>query len=131
MTGDIIFNYTQGKVVGTAVGSGPHDIRFLNEDTLLVNASTAGNLVALNTKSGKTDIVWGQDVKKNPHSKANDIGRVRGMAFHRASNSIFIGSSPLSVHRVALDSYKTKDSAVVSDRPDECIYDIVLDPRDW
>ncbi|MBD3260637.1 MAG: hypothetical protein GF334_03000 [Candidatus Altiarchaeales archaeon] len=131
MTRDLIFNYTKGEVVGKGVGSSPHDIKFLNKDTLLINASSAGNLVELNVKSGKTKTVWGQNVKKNPKSKHNDIGRVRGMDLHPKSNSVFVGSSPLSVHRVELGSYKTTESATVSDRSNECIYDLVLDPRDW
>lgn len=123
----MIFNFTQKKVLyAHGVLHCPHDLLF----------ASGGYFACSSTDKA---VYFFQDngiircVNKNfdiaPPGTPNAHGFTHGLAM--GDGLLFSCSSPTKIRSFDLGNFELKDTLYINDNPNECIYDLVLDPRDW
>lgn len=134
-----IYNFTRKKVVVKGnLGTGCHDLCFLNEDELLFTRSLARELVKVNLVSGKMDVVF----SLNSVAQKNDwnfTGFMRGLGYSEKDGSVFVMWGPGMLCELDVDTWEVKQkfnflhSCSLNKEEIEsiCPFDILLDPRDW
>ena len=131
----MIFNYTKGEVVlwDQDLLSSPHDLEFIAPDLLAFSNSMDRTVLTYNINNKEIRVL-----NKIQHPVKMDVaehamqGFTRGIAAHKTD--LFLCHSPATVERFHFEGthkYWPEDKVILSEDPNENIYDIILDPRDW
>ena len=134
-----IYDFTRKEVVVKGnLGTGPHDLCFLNEDELLFTRSLSRELVKVNLVSGNMEVVFSLDgaTKENDW---NFVGFMRGLEYSKKDGSVFVMSGPGMLYELNVDTWQVKQKfnflygCNINQEEIEsvCPFDILLDPRDW
>lgn len=125
----MVFNFTKCKIVyAHGVLRCPHDIMFIPGNAFLVGSSQDKSVyLFLATLDEIRCINKSFDVA--PPDIPNDHGFTHGLA--SGSNLVFSCSSPTQIRSFDSKTFKLLETHRLTENPNECIYDLVLDPRDW
>lgn len=124
----MVYNYTRRKIVYQGgVLHCPHDIAAV-ENGMFVNSSANKSCVFLRDDG---DIyVINKNLERAPPECPNNIGFMHGLAI--GDGMLFACSSPSVMRTFELTKpFHHIETFQVNDALNECIYDLVLDPRDW
>jgi hypothetical protein len=134
-----IYNFTQRKVVIKGnLGTGPHDLCFLNENELLFTRSLSRELVRVNLDSGDMEVIF-SSLGSLQANDWNFAGFMRGIEYSKKDDSVFVMSGPGILYELDIKTWRVKqDFDFLYDynlKQEEiesvCPFDILLDPRDW
>jgi len=128
MKGNRIHNWTKRQDTVRPPGSLPHDLCFISGTEVLVSAANAGELHKLNLESGSDACVFSKPVKSSSYATK---GFMRGIAFDKISNSVFVCNAPGTIFELDAETWQEKACLTFNDTPSGAVYDLVLDPRDW
>lgn len=128
-----LYNFTKKQDVFTNLGPHAHDVCFINKNELLLTQSLSGRLTRIDMKTRQQQVVFSKPVTRLPGggSDYRALGFMRGVAFDPASNKVFVGVAPGSICEVDPTTWKERASVEICDIPRTCVYDLLLDPRDW
>jgi len=128
--GGMLYNWSKKKMLCATGESLLHDLLLLDDNTFLTNECSGKTiLVNLTTKNYQT--IRNVGSRENSPGSSFRLGFLRGTALDKKSNTLFLASSPGKLTAVSISSWKDEGSVTFSTQPQECPYDIVLDPRDW
>ena len=125
--GTVVNAKTKEVVFSGLIGS--HDIEFIDDHRAIINDSSTRRALIGDTKTKELRKVF--EASDGPSTTVSQWGFTRGAACHSKSGVIFIGSAPVDVHMIEINSWKRKDWLRLSSTRDESLFDILLDPRDW
>lgn len=133
----ILYNYTKKKVVCQAkILRGGHDICCYGRFAF-VCATSARKVYKIGLDTGEMEQVFylGDRLDGKPPAQSGSFlsmwGTTRGMVIH--GSSLFLGVSPGRIYELDLssDDYEVLNLFRLPTKHYECIFDMVLDPRDW
>jgi hypothetical protein len=135
-----IYNFTRKKIVAKGnLGTGPHDLCFLNKEELLFTRSLSRELVRVNIISGEMDVVFSLIPRTEKDQEWNYFGFMRGIEYSKKDGSVFVMSGPGMLYELDVDTWEVRQKFNFlygcNIEPNEiesvCPFDIRLDPRDW
>lgn len=133
MYANLVYNVTDKAVVHRGYPlDGPHDLCFLDNNRLLVNCSSICSTYMFDLNGRERPKLVYQAEHIPDKSQTHAIwGFTRGLAYAQAQNYLIIGSCPGTLNGFQADSLTKETELVIIEDPFECIYSILLDPRDW
>lgn len=128
-----LFNWTtQVPVLPAECKNAPHDITFIDKDHCLYSQSSTKQVWKLNVRTGEqTCVIDHKSPSQKVHSTAVLPGWVRGIAYDKKSNTVFVMAAPGTIIEYDATTWKERDRFVFTKKRDANPFEIILDPRDW
>lgn len=125
----MVFNFTKQQVVYShGVLRCPHDILFLPGNGFCANSSMDKSTYFFHPNGDEVRCV-NKNFDRTPAGSTNAHGFTHGLA--AGGNLLFCCSSPTKIRSFDAQSLEFQEEVRLSENINECIYDLVLDPRDW
>jgi hypothetical protein len=125
---NMIFNWTRQQIVAlNGPLHRPHDLAFV-EDGFFVNSS-ADKTCLFYKWNGEIRVV-NKNLEVPPPGIPNNTGYTHGLAI--GDDTLFACASPTKICAFEkVEPFHHIETFHLNNAPNECIYDLVLDPRDW